>query len=372
MTVSDMHILVNERAQGLGPSRFDDFLKEEIDDALNLAQEKVTKQSFGYQSAVKPLGHEQSEKRIEDLRSILYRENLTTYTIQEGQHWGTKFSAVAAKIPQRLMFMTNMAAKVEQNADCSAVTKNTTLAAPVDYVVVDLPEPSPNYDNFDLWVSYDIQGIQSGLDFSIPTGVTTKEELVAWLTNDEFRRTLPYDIVHLELYWERYKELYYPNQMIIIVKDSGPETAYSALMLNDGTTPLIGDFPVAISGWRSGLESRASLVGGETNVRYPKFIQQDDIGMILKDPFNRPHPQGPIYTVSNDEIVLYESDIFIIPELYLSYIVKPRLISLSLNFNCVLPEYMHEEVVDEAVQHLLSITSNPRVTQQSQDILRHE
>lgn len=371
MNVDLMHILVNERAQGLGPSRFDDFLAEEIDNALNLAQEKKLKQSYGFYSQVKPLGHEQSERRVEEIRSAVYRTTLSTYPIQEGEHLGSKFTAVAAKIPTDLMFVTNIRAHVQKNPDCSTVTKTTTVGSNYSYVLIDMPDLVTNYDNFKVYASMDIAGITDITLQTVPTGITQEIDIVTWLTSDLYQRTLPYDTAIVKLYWERYDNMYHPNKFIGVLQNPPGDTVYSVVFKNTAGAPILGDFPIA-QGPKAPSAVRATLSPSIDNIEAVRFVQQGDLGKVLFDPFSKPNPKFPIYVQSNDEFVLYESGIYVIPSLFLSYVAKPRRISLPLGFNCVLPEFLHEEIVDEAVQILLSETSNPRVQQQSQDILRHE
>jgi len=91
-----------------------------------------------------------------------------------------------------------------------------------------------------------------------------------------------------------------------------------------------------------------------------KFIQQDDIYTLLEDPFNTTKWEKPLFTVRDNKLDFYTNDIFIIPEVKLTYIRKPAEISLSLQVSCELPEHSHREIVDMAVSSILESIADPR------------
>ena len=53
-------------------------------------------------------------------------------------------------------------------------------------------------------------------------------------------------------------------------------------------------------------------------------------------------------------------NIFIIDKVKITYIRKPKEISLSLGVSCELPEHTHQEIVDMAVSSILEGISDPR------------
>jgi hypothetical protein len=57
---------------------------------------------------------------------------------------------------------------------------------------------------------------------------------------------------------------------------------------------------------------------------------------------------------------VYASAIFIIDTVKITYIRKPRVISLSLGIGCELPEHSHQEIVDMTVSSILEGISDPR------------
>jgi hypothetical protein len=234
MTIQEMHIEVGLGVQGLGPSRFDDFLPEEVDYALNKAQSRIVKQSYNYDSRLRPKGFEQSQKRIDDLKNLL------------------------------------KTAQVVPAIATSAYDYVKQASLPADYMF----------------------------------GVNFKGR-----------------IKH---------------------KNCKP------------------------------LEDRISITNPTTEVSNLRFVQHDDIDDVLKDPFNTTKIDGPLYTMENDKIFIYESAIFIVDLVFITYLKTPVKMSLSLQVDCELSEHLHSEIVEEAVQILLSDTGNPRVQQKENDVSRSE
>ena len=92
MTVNEMHIAVNQGVQKIASFQVDNLLPQEIDHELNLAMMRFIKQRFNYTSNRLGKGFEQSQKRIDDLRSLLVEHRgETTY---EGQVYTSNYSNV--------------------------------------------------------------------------------------------------------------------------------------------------------------------------------------------------------------------------------------------------------------------------------------
>jgi len=129
MTVQEMHIAVNLGVQGLGPSRFDDFLEEEIDYALNKAQMRIVKQSYNYDSRLRPRGFEQSQKRVDDLKNLIKTSELTPVASISPYDF-----VVEVELPSDYMFGVNFRAKVKHE-NCKVLSNRITLNNPITEAV---------------------------------------------------------------------------------------------------------------------------------------------------------------------------------------------------------------------------------------------
>ena len=105
---------------------------------------------------------------------------------------------------------------------------------------------------------------------------------------------------------------------------------------------------------------------------FNKFIQHDDIFKLLEDPFNTTKHTAPLTTIRGEYIDIYTSDIFIIDKVKITYIRKPKQISLTLGIGCELPEHTHQEIVDMTVSSILEGISDPRYKTQSVEAGKNE
>jgi len=71
-------------------------------------------------------------------------------------------------------------------------------------------------------------------------------------------------------------------------------------------------------------------------------------------------------------IDIYTNDIFIIDSVKITYIRKPKEISLSLGVNCELPEHTHQEIVAMTVASILEAISDPRYQSASVEVTKNE
>lgn len=88
MTIAEMHTQLNLRTQKINSNAFDNFLPEERDEYINLAISRFIKNRFMPESNYIGEGFEQSQKRYDDLRSLVKKDEsltLTTVTMNVGQ-----------------------------------------------------------------------------------------------------------------------------------------------------------------------------------------------------------------------------------------------------------------------------------------------
>lgn len=108
-----------------------------------------------------------------------------------------------------------------------------------------------------------------------------------------------------------------------------------------------------------------------------KFVQNDDIFTLLKDPFNTTKLTSPIYSVSGfsgifgstiedvedvvlsvPQIEIYTDRTFFIETLHIRYIRTPE--DIAADQDCQLADHTHQEIVNMAVDLLLESISDPR------------
>ena len=128
---------------------------------------------------------------------------------------------------------------------------------------------------------------------------------------------------------------------------------------------------------------RSVFLGGTTlrhKVVLCKFVQNDDVFELVKDPFNTTSVDGPFYTfggishpsganpepdeneIGQTRLEVYTDDTFFTDRLFVRYIKRPREIDNNATNpqNCELSEHVHIEIVNMAVDILLEGISDPR------------
>ena len=106
-----------------------------------------------------------------------------------------------------------------------------------------------------------------------------------------------------------------------------------------------------------------------------KFVQNDDIFTVLKDPFNTTKLTSPIYsmsgfsgtytdeqgeeiTLSVPQIEIYTDSTFFVDTVHIRYIRTPN--DIAEDQDCQLANHTHQEIVNMAVDLLLESISDPR------------
>lgn len=100
-----------------------------------------------------------------------------------------------------------------------------------------------------------------------------------------------------------------------------------------------------------GVDSKKIVVHNRTS-------QSDDIYKLLDDPFNKPRKVSPIVDIHESYIDIYTDNSFIVNRVIINYIRQPKeIIFVSSeseeNQDCELPDFTHEEIVENAVNMLV-------------------
>jgi len=117
-----------------------------------------------------------------------------------------------------------------------------------------------------------------------------------------------------------------------------------------------------------------------------KYIQHDDILTMLKDPFNKPDMDTILGLFDTNSINVYTliegtkaspltdvNYVDVLPySIKLTYLKKPKQVSLGFNHSSDLPQHTHEEIVAMTVSGILEGISDPRYKSQLNEASKHE
>lgn len=90
-----------------------------------------------------------------------------------------------------------------------------------------------------------------------------------------------------------------------------------------------------------------SVING-SNTYSCRLIDSVELENTLNDYCNRASKEYPIATIVNGDVTIYPTDIYNKPTIKYKYLKMPAKVTFSIT-NCDLPEYMHEEIVEIAV-----------------------
>lgn len=109
-----------------------------------------------------------------------------------------------------------------------------------------------------------------------------------------------------------------------------------------------------------------------------KEVQHDDIRIMLKDPFNKPKPDRPLYFFEGNQILIYCNPTFVLAFMEITFLKK--LISMSSDIplpvgfvdTSELPGHTHDEIVEMAIDMILNTNGDPRLQTHQLELAKQE
>lgn len=172
----------------------------------------------------------------------------------------------------------------------------------------------------------------------------------------------------VQVYWERFRNKSYPGKLVFVTSntnitavtisylraDSSPDSS-ATVTLTETTYRKYA--PVTTSNFPGFQLSVADNLDQESDKLYEQNI----------NPFYRSKPSNPKAVLSGNLLLAYESETFIISELALDYVRKPKNVSLNLSQGIELTGNGPQIVVDRTVEYLKLIIENPQYQMALQD-----
>ena len=384
MNLGQMHIGVQHGVDKINSMHSDLLLPEEIDLELNKNIQRFINQRWTTGGNKYRAGFEESQKRIDDLRTLI--REYSTPTVYKG-HVFKKTFIDAAFLPDDYMFLINMKSLI-QKYNCKTYSYNLdvmpvgelTMIIELDHTVLALPGFT-TYTN--AYLAHD-DGSQVSI---LPPPIA----LTSVYTGPD---NLPGYINHITTAsnWDpSVKSITVAGSQATVTLHSGYPSIGGLQVLWDtvnlvygsaGTLAQITTNPASGFGRQyayadkrvNGTDSNGDALPYVTDVTMNKFIQHDDIFKILGDPFNDTTISSPIYTIKDDHIEVYTDDTFIVDKIKMTYLKRPVIVDIINNptIQCDLPDTVHQEIVDMTVNSILEEISDPRYQSSSMEMLKSE
>ena len=349
MDITEMHLNIDLELNKLNSNLYEIILPQEKDYFLNRAQERFIKQRYGAMSNSKREGFEMSQKRIDDLRNLLvpnYYDKCFKLPITDFDY----ASKLKFYFPGDYMFLTSSRSKMKHN-HCGTLIPVDTVDTFKTITI-----------NLSILTDYALFGMKIGtvaspntatvvLPVGTLTGLDGQEKTLAIQTVVD---TLNKNTDFVNAGWVAYSSNYRNVKGDVVITIPTAETKVLYYTLN-GVYPTLTSPPnfTTITNTKTYLESN-----GNEEIAPNRFAQQDDVYIMQVDPFNRTDAfEGPLTIIHTDSIdVFYRPtgpEAFIVNQIAISYLRKPRLMSSTTNQSCELSEETHAEILRDAVNLLL-------------------
>jgi hypothetical protein len=378
MTVNEMHIAVNQGVQKIASFQVDNLLPQEIDHELNLAMMRFIKQRFNYTSNQKGKGFEQSQKRIDDLRSLLVEH--TGETFYEGRVYTSNYSNVYVDrytLPLDYLFLVSVRTDVKYkcNVDINSLISFTYNQRSA--VKVDLTPPQPGYVLTGLERWNQAAGNWEGI-VNLPLGETITNDLLLDSGNYYFgiRPSISFPEGTYGATVQQSPQLDSNHINLINTVWDGTVWGSGSTVSVRATWILPGDMTTAYVVPHSitqTITKRTRLCSACNNrISLASFGQHDDILYMMDDPFNMSWYHEPTYTIEENYIDVYTDNQFVVPNVKIKYIRKPAEISYTHGIGCELAVHTHHEIVEMTVKSILEGIQDPRYQTQTMETFESE
>ncbi|RUP42154.1 MAG: hypothetical protein EKK63_02330 [Acinetobacter sp.] len=340
MTALEMHIEVNQSLQKVAANSTKKFLTEEIDWVLNKMQDRFIQQCLRPVEIPGAKGRFQVVDQLKQdaLKPITVTgHRITTYKVV-----GELLERVVADLPgdyeyllgdmSHYRLMCGEAKSFENESTTYAVlnlSKTTKASAPF-YVTGAI-----TIGSYTINIPADL-GVENQY-----AGFPLKENVT--LLRDFLLHKLR--AAGAKVYWENFADKHYDNSIICT---QTPALTWDSSVVTSSTT-----FSHTVQ-----KESPRETV--TLNPVDNRLLSTYDVFTNLNTPFYKTSYKSPVAELAGQRLYIYEDETFTVRAVTITYIRKPRPISLVLGSNCELSSSFHQTICDLAVEYLKGRMENPQ------------
>ncbi len=346
MLIKEWHIQLQQELNKINSALYDVLLPQEIDIAFNKNIEMFINQRYAHKSNKKQEGFEQSQKRTDDLKSLV-----TVY--KNKAILGSNFQNSFDYDKRALLILPNdyrfkVATRVLTSTD-SCNKDIAPIQSPLTYYIYGINLANiNNFNTFSIRVKDPITNVlfspKPGLDVLTAEDFDTFKELVLQEVNDKILNLTGIS-----------KPIYF-NSFYIYTKDNYLFVVYNANPTGQNTK-LLEYFNGSTWVTFSSLSSIEEVCYNQqltTIVTSDKMVTHDSVYAMQADPFNKTVSDFPLAFFENDYYyVLYDKNKFVVNEIEMTYIRKPKTVSYYADISCDLPDSTHQEIISMTAQYFL-------------------
>lgn len=347
MNIQQMHIEVDLSLQKISSNVKRKFHPDEIDWLLNKNIGRFVENTIDPNPEQKEKGFQADAIDLSAIQTLLvYDHQIPVYKLN------TTHEYVLAQLPGNYEHYLEVSAGTVRDCD-STYPQVRNFITKSEYVyTLKVPKTtkvgSPYYQNVSLVVNGSTILSANKFHNSLPG------QEMNFVIQDILKNELLHTPYAFKIYYERYNGMY-SSETFFFVSDTSLTTVtlnMDSIGIPATLLTLSGFAPVSNLSYNTGLA---------------RIIRGTAVGVLLKSAFARTKWDSPVTVVHNNSVQVYHDNKFIVNNLSLDYIRKPRLVNLSLGYSCDLPELVHQKICDMTVEYIKQAIGDPNYQWKLQD-----
>lgn len=324
MTIQEMHIGIDLHLQKVNSDYVDGISPEEKDWFINEGHTKFIFNRINPVSNDKRQGLQTNQKRFDDLRVLITPYDSIAYIKDNESNF--------INLPPNYLYLLNDRSEVDMICNRAFPTPITIteyyISFNLDHIAI--------ADLNKLIINRNITTIFDAQDFNLNFSDDAERFIIYNIILEELRKTYT-------VYWEKFETINNQNSFIIKVTNLFDVIQVTSDTLTPDTVTFV-------------TNSFTNTYRTSTSVKqFPnRLTKTEDLYEVLRGSFTKPVKESPVSTLEENKLIVFNNSSFILTKIYISYIRKPRLVSLSLNINSELPSNVHEEIISEVSKAIAS------------------
>lgn len=335
LIAKELHVDFDIKLQQVNSNLKDSITPQEVDWIINSAALQYINSKVNPKSNPKGDGYDNTQKRYDDLAELKRSVTLTPY----------KYSSdmVYINLPRDYYTLTDNGTRSEVIYNCNGITFTEEIdnipyatAKFKDDIAVGIKYATFKIELDDV-VIFDIT------DYIISPIYTSKGKFeIIHIVLEELNK-----LTDMKVYWENWDDKYYPDQFIFEAIGTTPTKVEVITSATIETTALFALIP------KTYYDN--SLNSTEWSNR---LISSMYFFSMMNDPFNKTIHYSPLAYMENKRIYIKHSNEFLINKVNVTYIKRPRLVSIARDQTFEVMSKANE-IVNIAVQKVEAWTNDP-------------
>lgn len=335
-----MHIDIMQSTQKIASNRTRKLFPQEIDWLLNKQQERFI-DSKVHAKADGSGGFEIDQLDVDSIRAIIKSRVALPALLETA---GKRYKAFLPGDYRNLLSDVSGVKKI-----CSITDVPEKGIRSVNLLVIPLfkskKTAAPFYTTFTLTINdkqeFAIATYTAERDVNF-TGYNSVEEIY------EIRDAVLHHLLNkgYEVYWERYGTRYYPGSLIVV-----SNSTISGSVQIDATSTAGVVYPYSEYTYDTSTGSSEEVAN-----RLTATSKTDN---LLGTPFYGTQADSPISEIIGNQVIVHANENFIVSNLVISYVRKPRKMSLILGQDCELGPLVSPLICDLVVEYYKGMIQDP-------------